>query len=59
MSVMGPASIIGLFSLLFTIAIPVVAVILLIWVYQIRRSNEIQVEQNEKIIRLLEEKNMQ
>ena len=44
----------GILSLLFTIGIPVAIVILLVWIYQIKRNGEIQIEQNNKIIQLLE-----
>ena len=44
----------GIFSLLFTIGIPVAIVFLMVWIYQIKRNGEIQIEQNNKIIQLLE-----
>ncbi|WP_172794010.1 hypothetical protein [Sporosarcina sp. HYO08] len=55
---MGSASVVALFSLLFTIILPVVVLIfILIWMYQIKSSNETQVNQNQKIIQLLKELN--
>jgi predicted membrane protein len=44
----------GLISLLFTIAVPVSFVLLLIWIYQLKKNSEKQIEQNKEIIRLLE-----
>lgn len=44
----------GLASLLITIGIPVAMVLLLIWTYKIKRNSDIQVEQNNKMIKLLE-----
>ncbi|MBS4220317.1 hypothetical protein KHA96_18610 [Bacillus sp. FJAT-49711] len=48
------SSVLSLLSMLITIALPVAGVFLLIWIYQIKRNSEIQVEQNKEIIRLLE-----
>lgn len=44
----------GFGSLLITIGMPLVMVFLLIWTYKIKRNSDIQVEQNNKIITLLE-----
>jgi hypothetical protein len=44
----------GLGSLLITLGIPLSLVFLLVWVYRIKRNSDIQVEQNNKIIKLLE-----
>jgi 4-hydroxybenzoate polyprenyltransferase len=50
---MYAASILGLFSLLITIAVPVLLVFLLIWIYKIKKNSETQIEQNKEIIQLL------
>jgi len=47
-------SALGLISLLFTIAVPVSFVLFLIWIYQLKKNSEKQIEQNKEIIRLLE-----
>ena len=47
-------SIMGYGSLLITIGTPLAVVFLLIWTYKIKRNSDIQVEQNSKIIKLLE-----
>ncbi|MCM3764919.1 hypothetical protein [Neobacillus niacini] len=44
----------GIWSLLFTLGIPVAIVILLVWIYQIKRNGDIHIQQNNKIIQLLE-----
>lgn len=44
----------GLGSLLITMGMPLAMFFLLIWTYKIKRNSDIQVEQNEKIIKLLE-----
>lgn len=44
----------GLGSLLIIIGMPLAVVFLLVWTYKIRRNSDIQVEQNNKIIKLLE-----
>jgi hypothetical protein len=51
---MSPPSTLGLFSMLITIGVPASIVFLLIWVNQIKRNLETQVEQNKEIIRLLQ-----
>jgi hypothetical protein len=50
---MYAASFLGLFSLLITMVVPVAMIILLIWIYQIKKNSDIQVEQNKEIIELL------
>lgn len=52
-------SIMVYWSLLITIGIPLSLVFLLIWIYKIKRNSEIQVEQNNKIIQLLEERKIE
>lgn len=47
-------SVMGFGSLLITIGMPLAMVFLLIWVYNIKRNSDIHVEQNNKIIKLLE-----
>lgn len=47
-------SVMGFGSLLITIGMPLAMFFLLIWVYKIKRNSDIQVEQNNKIIKLLE-----
>lgn len=47
-------SLMGLLSLFFVVAIHVAIVFLLIWIYRIFKNSDIQVEQNKKIIDLLE-----
>lgn len=47
-------SVMGFGSLLITIGIPLAIVFLLLWTYKIKRNSDIQVEQNNKIINLLE-----
>ena len=44
----------GFGSLLITIGMPLAVVFLLVWTYKIKRNSDIQVEQNNKIIKLLE-----
>lgn len=44
----------GFGSFLFTIGLPLVIVFLVIWTYKIKRNSDIQVEQNNRIIKLLE-----
>ncbi|MBP2241060.1 4-hydroxybenzoate polyprenyltransferase [Cytobacillus eiseniae] len=56
---MAATSAIGLLSLLFTIAIPVSIVFLLLWIYQIKRNTEIQVAQNKEIFQLLTKEKIQ
>lgn len=46
-------SMLGISSLLITIAIPVLVVFISIWIYQIKKNSETQVEQNKEIIQLL------
>ncbi|WP_353654010.1 hypothetical protein [Bacillus sp. ISL-55] len=48
-------SIMGLTSLFIVIAVPVLFVFLLKWVYTTKKNSEIQVEQNRRIIELLEQ----
>lgn len=43
----------GMFYLLMIIAVPILFVFLLIWIYQIKKNSETQVEQNKEIIQLL------
>lgn len=50
---MYAASMLGVFSLLITIAVPVLLVFLSIWIFQIKKNCETQVEQNKEIIQLL------
>jgi hypothetical protein len=47
-------SLMGFGSLLTVIAVPVAAIFILIWIYQIKRNSDILVEQNRRIINLLE-----
>jgi hypothetical protein len=51
------SSFMGLFSLFFVTGVPVAVIFLLVWIYQIKRYGEIQIEQNNKIIQLLEKGN--
>ena len=44
----------GFGSMLITIGMPLAVVFLLVWTYKIKRNSDIQVEQNNKIIKLLE-----
>lgn len=46
-----------IWSLLVYIGLPVVTVLVLIWIYQIKSNSETQVKQNEDIIRLLDNLN--
>lgn len=50
-------SIMGLFSLLIFLAGPVAAILLLVWVYQMKKNSEILIEQNKRVIELLEKEN--
>lgn len=50
---MYTASMLGIFSLLFSFAVPILLVILSIWIYQIKKNSKTQVEQNKEIIQLL------
>ena len=47
-------SIMGMMSLFIVIAVPVSFVFLLKWIYRMNKNSEIQVEQNKRIIELLE-----
>ncbi|MEC1718754.1 hypothetical protein [Schinkia azotoformans] len=44
----------GFGSLLITIGMPLAIVFILMWTYKLKRNSDIQVEQNNKIIKLLE-----
>jgi hypothetical protein len=44
----------GMWSLLTVIGLPLATIFILIWIYQIKRNSEILVEQNRRIIKLLE-----
>lgn len=44
----------GLGSLLIIFGMPLAVFFLLVWTYKIKRNSDIQVEQNNKIIKLLE-----
>ncbi|WP_156431176.1 hypothetical protein [Bacillus sp. FJAT-29814] len=48
------SSIMGLFSLFIVTGVPVAIIFLLVLIYQIKKNSEIQIEQNKKIIQLLE-----
>lgn len=48
------SSIMGMISFFVVLAVPVSLVILLIWIYRMYKNSEIQVEQNKRIIELLE-----
>jgi hypothetical protein len=47
-------SLMGFGSLLTVVGVPVAAIFILIWIYQIKRNSDILVEQNRRIINLLE-----
>jgi uncharacterized protein YoxC len=47
-------SIMGYFSLLIIIGTPFAVIVLFIWIYQLKKNSDLQVEQNKKIIQLLE-----
>lgn len=47
----------GVINLILGIAIPVAVIFVLIWIYQIKENGKIQVNQNQKIIELLEKLN--
>jgi hypothetical protein len=47
-------SLMGFGSLLTVIAVPVAAIFILIWIYQIKNNSNVLVEQNRRIINLLE-----
>jgi hypothetical protein len=49
----------GFGSLLITIVMPLAVIFLLVWTYKIKRNSDIQVEQNNKIIKLLEKETNQ
>lgn len=49
------SSIMGMISFFVVLAVPVSLVILLIWIYRMYKNSEIQVEQNKRIIELLEQ----
>ena len=44
----------GLMSLFIGLAAPISFILLLIWVYRINKNSEVQLEQNKRIIELLE-----
>ncbi|WP_102262672.1 hypothetical protein [Mesobacillus jeotgali] len=48
------SSIMGMISFFVVLAVPVSLMILLIWIYRMYKNSEIQVEQNKRIIELLE-----
>ncbi|RSD29010.1 hypothetical protein [Mesobacillus subterraneus] len=47
----------GLMSLFIGLAAPISFIVLLIWVYRVYKNSEKQVEQNKRIIELLEKLN--
>lgn len=47
-------NVMGFISLSIFIGVPIAVIFLLIWIYQIKRNSEIQVDQNKRIIELLE-----
>jgi flagellar biogenesis protein FliO len=47
-------SALGLMSLFIGLAAPISFIVLLIWVFRINKNSEVQVEQNKRIIELLE-----
>lgn len=49
----------GFWALLVYIGIPLTVILLLIWIYKIKRNSDIQVQQNEEIIKLLEKRENQ
>jgi hypothetical protein len=49
------SSIMGMISFFVVLAVPVSLVILSIWIYRMYKNSEIQVEQNKRIIELLEQ----
>jgi flagellar biogenesis protein FliO len=44
----------GLMSIFIGLAAPISFILLLIWVFRINKNSEVQVEQNKRIIELLE-----
>ncbi|WP_197032390.1 hypothetical protein [Bacillus sp. UNC41MFS5] len=52
-------SVMGYGSFLITIGTPLAVVFLLIWTYRVKRNSDVQVEQNNKIIQLLEKRNIE
>jgi hypothetical protein len=44
----------GLMSLFIGLAAPISFIVLLFWVFRINKNSEVQVEQNKRIIELLE-----
>ncbi|MBU5468472.1 hypothetical protein KQI49_16740 [Virgibacillus sp. MSJ-26] len=52
---MGVASLIGILIYLFPF---IAAVLVMVWLYRIKQNSDEQVEQNKKIIRLLEKDNL-
>ncbi|WP_157273094.1 hypothetical protein [Neobacillus bataviensis] len=44
----------GFDSLLITIGMPLAVVLILVWIYKIKRNSDTQVEQNNTIIKMLE-----
>lgn len=52
---MAIASFIGILIYLFPF---IAAVLVMVWLYRIKQNSDEQVEQNKKIIRLLEENNL-
>ncbi|MBP3953122.1 hypothetical protein [Bacillus suaedae] len=44
------------YLVLLVFSIPVTVAVLLIWVYRIKKNSETQLEQNERIIQLLEKR---
>lgn len=47
-------SIMGFASLIITLGIPIALIVLVVSIFKIKRNTEIQVEQNKRIIELLE-----
>jgi len=52
---MGVASLIGILIYLFPF---IAAVLVMVWLYRIKQNSDEQVEQNKKIIRLIEENSL-
>ncbi|WP_316569490.1 hypothetical protein [Neobacillus sp. YIM B06451] len=50
------ASLMGFMSLIITLAIPTAVIVLVVSILKIKRNTEIQIEQNKRIIELLEKR---
>lgn len=47
----------GLISLFVYVAIPILIILIVLWIYRLKQNSDIQVGQNKQIIELLQKRN--